>query len=311
MTQFEHNESNALSVISIINDFLEYLLKQRGYSAHTVDAYNRDLNQFIDYTKEEIGKSDITDIMDKNIFRAFIYSFREYGFKPRTVARKVATLKSFSRYCVRKKIISRNPAKMLSTPKLDKPLPSFLTQKQTDMMGSISKSDLLAIRNRAIIELFYGTGMRLAELHALDAGTIDRKNRLVRVIGKGRKERVVPLTPDAITFVDRYLSIRGAGMVATDPLFVTRKGERLSRRQIERIVTQELATVSEQKKKSPHVLRHSFATHMLDNGADIRAVKELLGHSSLSTTQVYTHVSKEHLLKVYKQAHPRAGDKSR
>jgi tyrosine recombinase XerC len=309
LIQAPPDEADTSSVASIIIDFMEYLFKQRGYSAHTIDSYNRDLNQFIDFIKEETGKTDITEIMTKNILRAFIYSFREHGFKPRTIARKVATLKSFSRYCVRKKIITTNPAKTLSTPKLDKPLPSFLTQKQANMILSSNTSDINAIRNLAIVELFYGTGMRLAELHSLDTGTIDRKNRLVRVIGKGRKERIIPVTPAAIKLIDRYLAMRSDSSSTTAPLFVTKKGERLSRRQIERIVSRELATVSQQKKRSPHVLRHSFATHMLDSGADIRAVKELLGHSSLSTTQVYTHVSKEHLMKVYKQAHPRAENK--
>lgn len=309
LPQLKNIDSDTNSLTAVIKNFLEYLLKQRGYSANTVDAYRRDLNQFIDFAKEETGKLDIAEIMTKNILRVFIYSFREHGFKPRTIARKVATLKSFSRYCVRKKIISVNPAKMLSSPKLDKPLPTFLTQKQADMMNEPSKSDVQSIRNRAIVELFYGTGMRLAELHSLNTGTIDRKNRLVRVIGKGRKERVVPVTPDAVNLIDQYLTMRGHGTGSEIPLFATKKGARLSRRQIERVVTTELAAVSQQKKKSPHVLRHSFATHLLDGGADIRAVKELLGHSSLSATQVYSHVSKEHLLKVYKQAHPRAGTK--
>ncbi len=296
------------SVPDIIHDFLDYLRKQRGYSVHTVNAYRRDLDQFLDFVKVEIGKTSAIDILTKAVFRAFIYSFREHGFKARTVARKVATLKSFSRYCVKNKILPANPAKALSTPKLDKPLPSFITQKQADMMSSGTPDDEMAIRNRAVIELLYGTGIRLAELHTLNADTVDRKKHIVRVIGKGRKERIVPVTPDAIHFIDRYLSVRTVAKNHDDPLFVNKEGKRLSRRQIERIVNRELAAVSQLKKKSPHVLRHSFATHLLDAGADIRAVKELLGHSSLSSTQVYTHVSKEHLMKVYRQAHPRAGD---
>lgn len=293
-------------ITEIIDPFLDYLLKQRGYSKHTVAAYRGDLAQFLDYVKTEIGSTAVKKVMTKSVLRLFIYSFREHGFKSRTIARKVATLKSFSRYCVRHKIVTVNPAKMLSTPKLDKPLPTFLTRKQAEMLPAINPDDVNALRNRAIVELLYGTGMRLAELHALNVGTIDRKNRLVRVMGKGRKERVVPVTPDAIELIDRYVARRAVATGYNDPLFVNKKGGRLSRRQIERLVSSELATVSRQKKRSPHVLRHSFATHLLDAGADIRAVKDLLGHSSLSTTQVYTHVSKEHLKKVYKQAHPRA-----
>ncbi len=297
------------SLTSVIQDFLEYLKKQRGYSNHTIDAYRRDLSQFAAFTEKEIGKPSVNQVFTKQVLRAFIYSFSEKGVRPRTVARKVATLKSISRYCVKNSIIQLNPAKTLSTPKLDKPLPSFLTQKQAEMMIMPVPDDEILLRNRAIVELLYGTGMRLAELHALNVDTIDRKNGLVRVLGKGRKERIVPVTPDAIQLIERYLTVRSMAKAHDDPLFVNKKGQRLSRRQIERIVTKELAAVSRQKKKSPHVLRHSFATHMLDGGADIRAVKELLGHSSLSSTQVYTHISKEHLHKVYKQAHPRAGEK--
>ncbi len=296
----------SLKITEIIDPFLDYLLKQRGYSKHTVSAYRRDLAQFLDYVKSEIGSTMVKKVMTKSVLRMFIYSFREHGFKSRTIARKVATLKSFSRYCVTQEIVSVNPAKMLSTPKLDKPLPTFLTRQQASMMPAVNPDDIYALRNRAIVELLYGTGMRLAELYALNVGTIDRKNRLVRVMGKGRKERVVPVTPDAIELIDRYVAHRKVATGHNDPLFVNKKGGRLSRRQIERLVSNELAAVSQQKKKSPHVLRHSFATHLLDAGADIRAVKDLLGHSSLSTTQVYTHVSKEHLKKVYKQAHPRA-----
>lgn len=297
------------SLTSVIQDFLEYLKKQRGYSNHTIDAYRRDLSQFAAFTEKEIGKTSVNQVFTKQVLRAFIYSFSEKGVRPRTVARKVATLKSISRYCVKNSIIQLNPAKTLSTPKLDKPLPSFLTQKQAEMMIMPVPDDEILLRNRAIVELLYGTGMRLAELHALNVDTIDRKNGLVRVLGKGRKERIVPVTPDAVQLIERYLTVRSMAKAHDDPLFVNKKGQRLSRRQIERIVTKELAAVSRQKKKSPHVLRHSFATHMLDGGADIRAVKELLGHSSLSSTQVYTHISKEHLHKVYKQAHPRAGEK--
>jgi integrase/recombinase XerC len=219
----------------------------------------------------------------------------------------VAALKSFSRYCVKNRILSGNPAKTLANPKLDKPLPAFITTKQADMLAAGDPEDEQGIRNRAVVELLYGSGIRLAELQQLTAGAIDRRSRVVRVLGKGRKERVVPVTLDAIDLIDRYISVRAVAKEQTDPLFVNKAGKRLSRRQIERIVQRELAAVSQLRKKSPHVLRHSFATHLLDAGADIRAVKELLGHASLATTQVYTHISKEHLLKVYRQAHPRSG----
>jgi site-specific recombinase XerD len=183
----------------------------------------------------------------------------------------------------------------------------FLTQKQTEMLVPPPRESTEALlRNHAIIEFFYGSGLRLAELQALAVNSVNTKNETVRVMGKGRKERVVPLTATAVEAMNTYLSVRTSVKAPGSPLFTGSRGNPLSRRQIERIVAKELSFVSQQKKRSPHVLRHSFATHLMDAGADIRAVKELLGHSSLSTTQIYTHVSREHLLKAYKQAHPRA-----
>jgi len=298
------------SLSEVISGFCEYLQKQRGYSTHTVDAYRSDLAQFHQFVDRETAKNSIEEVMTKTALRAFIYSFGEKGgVKPRTIARKVAALKSLSRYCVKNRLIPVNQAKLLSAPKLDKPLPFFLTQKQTEMMNTPIPDAEADLRNRAIVELLYGTGIRLAELHALNVDTVDRRSGLVRVLGKGRKERVVPVTADAIQLIEKYIGVRRTAKNHDDPLFVNKKGDRLSMRQIERIVTLELSAVSRQKKRSPHVLRHSFATHLLDGGADIRAVKELLGHSSLATTQVYTHVSKEHLQKIYKQAHPRGGER--
>jgi integrase/recombinase XerC len=252
--------------------------------------------------------------MKKGVMRSFTLSLGECVLKPRSVARKIATLKSFSKFCMKRKLVDVNPAKLLANPKLDKPLPAFLTEKQAHDLDSASagakskeQSPREALRNRAIVELLYGSGIRLAELHSLDVGTIEYKRGSVRVLGKGRKERVVPVTDSAVAAIGHYLDTRRTSRAHDDPLFTNDKGRRLSRRQIERVVGRELSLVTQQKKKSPHVLRHSFATHLLDRGADIRAVKELLGHASLSTTQVYTHMSKEHLLKVYRLAHPRAG----
>ena len=294
-------------IAQVIDNFLEYLEKQRGYSAHTVAAYRRDLAQFIVFLDTKAANSSADEALTKTVFRGFVYSISEKGAKPRTLARKVAALKSLSRYCVKTGVLAANPAKTLATPKLDKPLPSFLTRTQAARMAAPMPAGETALRNRAIVELLYGTGMRLGELYSLNADTIDRRSGLVRVMGKGSKERIVPVTPDALQLIDRYLAVRKQATAQGDPLFVNKRGERLSMRQIERIVTRELAAVSSRKKRSPHVLRHSFSTHMLDEGADIRAVKECLGHASLSSTQVYTQVSKEHLRRAYNQAHPRAG----
>lgn len=290
--------------------FLDYLARERAYSEHTVAAYRRDLTQFAAYVQEHLGTSDLEACLAKTPLRGYLYALGRQGMKPRTLARKVATFKSFAKYCVRRGFVTTNPARLLVTPRLDKPLPSFLTERQTadlDDRTNNTDSSVNSLRDRAIVELFYGTGMRLAELHSLDADIIDRRNLTVRVIGKGRKERVVPVTPQAVEAIRDYHKARRGTPAAGTALFTNDKGERLSRRTIQRVVKKALELVTQQKKKSPHVLRHTFATHMLDGGADIRAIKELLGHASLSTTQVYTHVSKEHLLSVYRQAHPRSG----
>lgn len=299
---------NDTSLETVKNDFISYIKKQRGYSVYTVISYKTDLEQFFDYAAETIGKTSIDQIMIKTVLRAFIYSLREQGLKSRTMARKIATLKSFSKFCVKKKIIRVNPSKTLSSPKQEKPLPAFLTTEQTAQLETVPGEKKSNLRDCAIVELFYGSGIRLAELHSLNTGTIDRKNRLIKVTGKGQKERIVPVTSHAIALIDRYLAQRKAAAQHNDPLFVNKSGNRLSQRQIQRIVCQRLGTVSHQKKKSPHVLRHSFATHLLDGGADIRAVKELLGHASLATTQIYTHISTERLRMLYQQAHPRANN---
>jgi integrase/recombinase XerC len=300
-----------------IRSFLDYLLKEKGYSEHTVEAYKRDMGQFSLFVSQNFGTTAFEDIMKKGVLRAFAFSLGERSLKSRSVARKIATLKSFSKFCMKRNLITVNPAKLLAGPKLDKPLPAFLTEKQAQDLETAGekkppkqnppKHPGDALRNRAIVELLYGSGIRLSELHALDVGTIDYKRGSVRVLGKGRKERVVPVTDHSVAVIRQYLDRRKTSKAYGDPLFANDKGGRLSRRQIERIVGSELSRVSQQKKRSPHVLRHSFATHLLDRGADIRAVKELLGHASLSTTQIYTHLSKEHLLKVYRLAHPRAG----
>ncbi len=287
----------------LLSGFLDYTRKEKGYSEHTVEAYRSDLSQFVEFLLHKGHPLTVSAALSKQPLRLFLHDVGRRGLKARSVARKVAAVKSLCRYCVKTGVLTVNPAKALSTPKLDSPLPSFLTAAQAESLEAAAASD--SARNRAIVEFFYGSGIRLSELHGLTFESIDRRSMTVRVMGKGRKERIVPVTAQSIDALDEYLKERGDGG-QRDPVFVNAKGERLSARQIERIVSASVSQVSQQKKKSPHVLRHSYATHLLDAGADIRAVKELLGHASLSTTKVYTHISREHLLKVYKQAHPRA-----
>jgi integrase/recombinase XerC len=285
------------SLTAAVKDFLAYLEKEKQFSVHTLKAYSSDLDEFIRFLNARNAPLSLEESFAKAELRSFVFSLSSKGLRPRSLARKIAALKSFSRFCVRRHLLKNNPAKLLITPKLDRQLPVFLTRKQ-------APEELL--RNHAIIEFFYGSGIRLAELQALTIGSVNVKNATVRVMGKGRKERVVPLTATALEAMARCLTARASAKAPDSPLFSTAAGRALSRRQIQRIVAVELSRVSQQKKRSPHVLRHSFATHLMDAGADIRAVKELLGHSSLATTQIYTHVSREHLLKAYRQAHPRA-----
>lgn len=295
---------------TVVEGFLEYIRKEKGYSPHTAMAYAHDLADFA-ATLPQGGQTEITQAVTKSTLRLYTHGLRQHGLKPRSIARKVAALKSFSRYCVRRKFLTVNTAKLLATPKLDKPLPVFLTETQALALNTtepkttkISARD--AGRNHAIIELFYGSGIRLAELCSLRLTDIDRSAAQARVIGKGRKERIVPLTDQFLEALKIYL-VQRPPTTPNGPLFVNHRGLPISRRAVQRLVTAKLGMVSQLKKRSPHVLRHSFATHLMDGGADIRAVKELLGHSSLATTQVYTHVTKEHLLKAYRQAHPRSG----
>jgi len=289
----------------LIERFLQYARKEKGYSAHTIEAYESDLEQFLQFLSQKNIALTVSAALSKSSLRSFTYNLREGGLKARSIARKVASLKSLCRYCVKQQILSVNPSKTLSTPKMDKPLPVFLTNSQAASLEEVTANDE-NMRNRAIVEFFYGSGIRLSELHGLKFGDIDRQKMTVRVLGKGKKERIVPLTDQAVDALEDYLKIRTGAAGLNELIFVNSRGEHISRRQIERIVSKTLSNVSLQKKRSPHVLRHSYATHLLDAGADIRAVKELLGHASLSTTQVYTHISREHLLKVYRQAHPRA-----
>jgi tyrosine recombinase XerC len=306
-TDQRNGELGQGSLLQALDAFFNYLEKEKGFSPHTLEAYRSDLEEFTRFLELKKVPFSLEESLVKAVLRSFTFSLSSRGLRPRSVARKIAALKSFSRFCVRRHLLQNNPAKLLAAPKLDRQLPVFLTQKQAEMLVSPPRQSTEAVvRNHAIIEFFYGSGLRLAELQALAISSVNTENETVRVMGKGRKERVVPLTATAIEAMDNYLLVRTSAKAPASPLFTGARGNRLSRRQIERIVAGELSLVSQQKKRSPHVLRHSFATHLMDAGADIRAVKELLGHSSLSTTQIYTHVSREHLLKAYKQAHPRA-----
>jgi integrase/recombinase XerC len=312
-----------------IDGFLRYIEKQRDYSIETVESYKHDLLQFTEIQKIA-ENADIAKFFTKQNIRAFIYFLKDNGQKSKSIARKRSALLSFGKYMMKEGEIFANPVRLIAVPKLDKNIPAIITEPQMEDLGEIYKNpeDLPCVRDMLIIELLYGSGIRVSELHNLTKRNIDYSNRTIRVIGKGNKERIVPITDVAIELLKQHLSECSR---STDYIFPriattgrkqykaqnnsTRKRQERNRknnslltvRQIRNIVNRELSKVSAAKKRSPHILRHSFATHLLDNGADIRVVKEMLGHASLSSTQIYTHISIEKMLKSYKQAHPRSG----
>lgn len=305
-------------------EFLEYLKVNRNYSLHTLISYKTDLIQFGDYilkSERGIKSGSSDDISNKiidfstielNFLKSYIAEISDPKsthkiYSRKSVSRKISVLKSFYKFLIKKKYISRNNASYLLFPKTLKRLPSFLSKKEmSNLLGDKYISEI-SILDKAVIELFYSTGMRLSELINLKINNIDFKNRTLKVLGKGSKERIIPFGAKAETALENYLKIREiCNTDRSDTFFLSNSGKKLYPMQVNRLIKKNLSIVTDLNKKSPHVLRHTFATHLLDNGADIRAVKDMLGHESLSTTQVYTHLTPEKLKKAYKQAHPRA-----
>ena len=302
---------NRSTIGKLVRSFLEYLEIERNYSNHTITSYHNDLTAFAEFAKEcgivEAGR------IDKPILRKFLTHLIEEGYSKRSVARKIASLRSFFKFLKRRQLVDSNPVLNIRTPRLEKKLPSFLDEAAAGRLFDLpDKSTIQGRRDAAILEVFYSTGMRLSELMNLNIGDIDRQTCLVKVTGKGRKDRVIPIGQKAIHAVHEYLKMREqlqsgiAGDGDSRAVFLTDHGKRMYPQIIGSIVKRYIAMVSELEKKSPHVLRHTFATHLLNRGADLKAVKDLLGHESLSTTQIYTHVTTERLKKVYHQSHPKA-----
>lgn len=282
-------------------------LETRDLSPHTLCAYRRDLAQFQRFLRDLARDEEPTlEHLTPRAVRRFVASLAASQFARRSVRRKLAAVKSFARYLTSEGLIATNPTAGLPGPKLEKRLPVFLSTQETERLFDASPgAAATALRDRAVLELFYSTGIRLSELTGLRVGDLDFSGRTVRVMGKGRKERVVPFGRAASDAVKRYIAASGR-TARRDAVFMGPKGDRLTGRTVQRIVARELAKVSEARRLSPHVLRHTFATHMLNAGADLRAVQELLGHASLSSTQIYTHVTTERLKEVYRKSHPRA-----
>lgn len=295
-----------------VKQFLIHIQDKRNYSAHTVDSYARDLDELNRFCFEYLGSNDFgPEDLDKITLRHFLGMLRETGKSARTIARKLASIKSFYKFALQSEWVERNPAMMLVAPKIPKSLPYVLSQHQVkDLFDSVEGDDFIRIRDLAILELLYGDGLRLSELLDLTLDRIDFRRSAVSVIGKGNKQRTLPLGNHAKDAINEYVYIREkefGKFKPSDLLFISRQGNPVTGRNIQYRIQKYMRQVSNgMKKNSPHVLRHSFATHLLENGAELEAVRQLLGHSDLSATQVYTHVQAEKLKKIYAQAHPRA-----
>ena len=286
-----------------LETFMNYLRVEKNASLHTIKNYTIDLKAFEAF----LAGKDV-DTVDHFTLRRYLADMRAKNFAKRTVARKLASLRSFFRFLYREGYIKQNPTTALSTPKLDKKLPVFLgVEKVAKLVESPSGDTVGGLRDRAILETLYSTGMRVSELVGMNLNKIDFISGVIKVFGKGQKERLTPIGEPAIAVMRKYLDNRDEWPVKDkDAVFLNKAGRRLTDRSVRRIVDQYVAKCSIQEKISPHSLRHSFATHLLDRGADLRSVQELLGHANLSTTTIYTHVTAERLKAVYDKAHPRA-----
>ena len=295
------------SFIDIIDSFLITLEKERNFSLHTIKAYKNDLTRFNLFLNQGKSRNKFKEI-NRNDIRRFLADQYENKYTSKTVARRLATVKSFFKYLVKVELIEDNVSIHIHSPKVPKKLPNFIDKNLIDvLMSSPPLGTLIGVRDRAVLELFYSTGVRLSELVNINIGDFHIDKKLVRVIGKGNKERIIPYGKTAESAIENYLKMRNLSfkpVFARSPLFVNSSEKRISKRTIQRRMNNYIKLVADGKSVGPHLLRHTFATHLLDNGADIRAVKDLLGHSSLSSTQIYTHVSIDKLKKDYTQAHP-------
>ncbi|NIA23467.1 MAG: tyrosine recombinase XerC [Proteobacteria bacterium] len=290
-----------------LKKFLDHLENVKRFSEKTIISYKSDLNQFFSYIKERENIENIEETKKIHI-REFISSLMRYGFDRSSANRKLSAIKSFFSFLTETEVIGKNPAILIKAPKTDKKLPSYLTVEEINRLMTLPDTNKWkGLRDRAILELLYSTGMRASELINLNVDDIDFEDETVKVFGKGKKERIIPFNQSSANAIKNYLTVRGKMIKEKEnALIINKNGIRLSQRSLVRIVKSYINVAAPGKKASPHVLRHTFATHLLDSGADLRAVQALLGHSSLATTQIYTHVSKSRLKKIYNQAHPRA-----
>jgi integrase/recombinase XerC len=288
-----------------LTSFLRHLEVERSASPHTLRAYAADIEQFAAFAAVELGRVPTPPEVDHLLIRAFLARLHTAGLRKVSAARKLAALRTFFRYLCREGAILKNPARVLLSPRAERRIPPRLDEALAARLVELDGTDAASVRNRAVLELLYATGIRCSELVGLDLPEVDLAGRTVRVLGKGRKERLVPFGRSAALALQQYLKLR-ASPSRTDALFLGPNGRRLTDRAVRGLVRRRVRELAAAQKVTPHTFRHAFATHLLERGADLRAIQELLGHASLSTTQRYTQVTSRQMLESYRAAHPRA-----
>jgi len=287
-----------------VSEFLDYLKYEKNFSAHTILAYENDLKEFMQF----VDSLNISET-NKEIIRQYIGYLSERKLEVKSIRRKISSIRSYFNFLIKEGIYSQNPCRGLVLPKIKKSIPEFLdAEPLLNYLNENTESDFESIRNKLIIDILYQTGIRRSELVNLKKNDIDLNNLNLKVLGKRNKERIIPFSLQLADNLNRYFSVLYDMNIKSDYLLVDKNGKQLSSFQVYYIVKKELSKITTQEKKHPHILRHTFATHLLNNGADINAVKELLGHSNLKATEIYTHSNIEQLKKIYKQSHPRSGD---
>lgn len=291
-----------------LEDFFHYLTVERGLSPNTIQSYKRDLTQYQTFMQKEADIQNWDEVTRTHIMK-FMYALNDLGRSTATIARLLSSIRLYHQFLVREKVTNQDPSLHIETPKKERKLPKVLSSEDVDKLLSITANDPLSARNKAMLEMLYATGLRVSELVSLKVSDLHLTMGFVRCLGKGSKERIIPLGDMAKEAVQVYLNNGRSALVkhkSTDELFVNHHGNKLSRQGFWKILKAVAREVGISRELTPHTLRHSFATHLLENGADLRAVQEMLGHADISTTQIYTHVSKTRLKDVYRSYHPRA-----
>ena len=289
----------------LTNEFISYLQAEKRFSALTVEAYQRDMAQFAGYLKAEYELEDLTQV-EKPMVKSYIVRMKEEGLVNRSINRKISTLRTFYKYCLRENLMEKSPMTGIKALKLPKTLVKFVSEGDINKVSFGDEADFPTCRDRLLFELLYQTGMRQAELRGLQDGDVDRSGMLLKVHGKRNKDRFVPLSREMVNMIAQYQTLRDATFpTKADNLMLNDRGEALTPSFVYNKVHHMLEGVTSLKQKSPHVLRHTFATHLLDEGASLVAIQKLLGHEDLATTQIYAHNTIEQLKKIHKQAHPK------